>query len=188
MKERRTILNTIAVLTFSTMLMAVQMQTPASTPASGKPAGSSAASKTLTGIVSDSMCGATHMAKDKSPAECTRICAKQGTKYALVVGKKVYTLEGQEADLDKLAGTKATVKGNVMGEMLMVESVAAAKKVVGAGETTARPPHVVSESFPRFPSCWGAMRRHCDGGSRVPAWRTSEPCGGEADVQSFLTF
>ena len=54
---------------------------------------------------------------------------KKGTKYALVVGTKVYTLEGHEAELDKLAGARATVKGSVMGEMVMVESVAAAKKM-----------------------------------------------------------
>ena len=118
MKTRRTVVNTIAFLTFSTMLLAAQMQTPAST---------SAAPKTLTGTVSDSMCGAHHMEKDKSAAECTRECVKKGTKYALVVGKKVYTLDGHEAELDKLAGERATVKGSVMGEMVMVESVAAAK-------------------------------------------------------------
>jgi hypothetical protein len=69
------------------------------------------------------------MAKDKTAAECTRECVKKGTKYALVVGKKVYTLEGHEAELHKLAGERATVKGSMMGEMVMVESVSAAKKV-----------------------------------------------------------
>ena len=83
----------------------------------------------LTGTVSDAMCGAHHMEKDKSAAECTRECVKKGTKYALIVGKKVYTLDGHEAELDKLAGEMATVKGTMMGEMVMVESVAAAKKV-----------------------------------------------------------
>jgi hypothetical protein len=38
-------------------------------------------------------------------------------------------LEGHESELDKLAGERATVKGSVMGEMVMVESVAPAKKV-----------------------------------------------------------
>src|SRR2546430_1799335 len=66
--------------------------------------------KTLTGVVSDAMCGATHMVKDKTAAECTRMCAKSGQKYALVVDKHVYTLEGREAEVDKLAGQKATVK------------------------------------------------------------------------------
>jgi len=126
MKTKRTVVNTIAFLTFSAMLAAAQMQMPASSSASGN--SDSAAPGTLTGIVSDSMCGAHHMAKDKTAAECTRECVKKGTKYALVVGKKVYTLEGHEAELDKLAGERATVKGSMMGEMVMVESVAAAKK------------------------------------------------------------
>jgi len=51
--------------------------------------------KKLTGIVSDAMCGATHMMKDKPAAERLRYCVKQGAKYALVADKKVYTLEGQ---------------------------------------------------------------------------------------------
>lgn len=126
MKTKRTVVNTIAFLAVSAMLMAAQMQMPASSPATGKAA--SAAPRTLTGTVSDAMCGAHHMAKDKSAAECTRECVTKGTKYALVVGKKVYTLDGHEAELDKLAGEKATVKVSVMGEMVLVESVAAAKK------------------------------------------------------------
>jgi hypothetical protein len=55
---------------------------------------------------------------------------KKGTKYALVVGKTVYTLDGHEAELDKLAGARATVKGSVMGEMVIVEPLAAARKAV----------------------------------------------------------
>src|SRR6266566_7197552 len=83
--------------------------------------------KTLTGIVSDAMCGQTHMMKDKPDAECLRYCVKQGTKYALVAGKNVYTLEGHEADLDKYAAQKVTVKGTLKGETMTVESVLPAK-------------------------------------------------------------
>ena len=83
--------------------------------------------KTLTGIVSDAMCGQTHMMKDKPAAECLRYCIKQGTKYALVAGKTVYTLEGHEAELDKYAAQKVTVKGTLKGETLTVESVLPAK-------------------------------------------------------------
>ena len=36
----------------------------------------------LTGVVSDAMCGSTHMMKDKPAAECLRHCVKQGIKYA----------------------------------------------------------------------------------------------------------
>lgn len=85
------------------------------------------AQKTLTGIVSDAMCGATHMMKDKPAAECLRYCVKQGTKYALVADKKVYMLEGHEAELDKYAAQKVSVKGTLKGETLTVESVTSAK-------------------------------------------------------------
>ena len=83
--------------------------------------------KTLTGVVSDAMCGQTHMMKDKPAAECLRYCVKQGTKYALVAGKNVYTLEGHEAELDKYAAQKVTVKGTLKGEILTVVSVVPAK-------------------------------------------------------------
>jgi hypothetical protein len=87
----------------------------------------SGAQKTLTGVVSDAMCGKTHMMKDKSAAECLRYCVKQGNKYALVVGKTVYTLDGHEAELDKYAAQKVTVKGTVKDDTVTVESVAPAK-------------------------------------------------------------
>jgi hypothetical protein len=114
MTKRWRLLSTIAILTFSGVLMA-QMDIAAATPGD-KPKTSNAAPRTLTGIVSGSMCGAHHMEKDKSAAECTRECVKQGTKHALVVGKKVHTLEGHEAELDKVAGMKATVKAELTAE------------------------------------------------------------------------
>ena len=116
--------NAVAFLILSTVLATAQMQMPASPPANSKSAGT----KILTGVVSDSMCSAKHMAKDKSPAECARMCVKQGMKYALVSGDKVYTLEGHEAELDKLAGTRATVKGSVAGDVVNVASVTPAAK------------------------------------------------------------
>jgi len=125
MKNRKLVVNILAFLALYPMLVAAQMQMPSS---ETKPDKSSATPKTLTGIVSDSMCGAHHMAKDKSPAECARMCVKQGMKYALVVGSKVYTLEGHEAELHKLAGEKVTVKGEVTSDTVAVQSVLPAKK------------------------------------------------------------
>ena len=55
------------------------------------------------------------------------LCVKQGTKYALVAEKNVYTLEGHEAELDKYAAQKVTVKGTLKGQSLTVESVIPAK-------------------------------------------------------------
>ena len=118
---------TIIVFVCSTLIATAQMQMPSDKSEDIKSV-QSAEQKTLTGIVSDSMCGAKHMAKDKSAAECTRICVKQGMKYALVAGNHVYTLEGHDSELDKLAGEKATIKGNVNGETVTVESVTPAHK------------------------------------------------------------
>lgn len=83
---------------------------------------------TFTGVISDSMCGGKHMMKDESAAECTRICVKQGSDYALVVGKKVYSLKGKASYLDKYAGEQVTVKGTLSGNTIHAETVAAAKE------------------------------------------------------------
>jgi hypothetical protein len=82
---------------------------------------------TFTGQVSDAMCGAKHMMAGNA-AECTRACIGKGSKYALVVGDKVYTLETKNKSaldsLNKLAGEQATVIGKLKGETIEVSSVA----------------------------------------------------------------
>jgi len=84
--------------------------------------------QTFTGKISDAMCGAQHMMAGASDADCTHACVKQGSKYALVVGDTVYTLEGGDAaTLDKLAGQNATVSGTLKGKTITVASVAPAK-------------------------------------------------------------
>jgi hypothetical protein len=89
-----------------------------------------AASQSYTGIVSDAMCGKKHM-MEGDPAACLRACVQKGSKYALVVGDKVYTLDTEDktalATLDKLANQKATVKGQANGDEIEVTSVSAAK-------------------------------------------------------------
>jgi hypothetical protein len=84
-----------------------------------------AAGKSYTGTVSDAMCGAKHAMGDA--ASCTRACVGKGSKYALVVGDKVYTLETSDkaalATLDKQAGEKATVTGTEKDGTITVASV-----------------------------------------------------------------
>jgi hypothetical protein len=111
-------------LSFVTIMAVVLTAVTAFAQTSAKPA----AAKTLTGVVSDSMCGAKHMAKDKSAADCTRECVKSGSDYALVVGGKVYPLKGDKMELDKYAGQRATVKGTLDGNNVNVQSITAAKK------------------------------------------------------------
>ncbi len=62
------------------------------------------AATTVTGTVTDDMCGAKHMANDKT-----------------------YILAGKTAEVDALAGQKATVTGDLKGNTLTVTSIAAAK-------------------------------------------------------------
>jgi hypothetical protein len=85
------------------------------------------AAQTVTGTVTDAMCGAHHMMKDATPAQCTRECVKQGSDFALVSEGKVYTLKGDKVQLDKLAGQNVTIKGKVNGKTITVDSIAAAK-------------------------------------------------------------
>jgi hypothetical protein len=90
----------------------------------------SAKSASYTGTVSDSMCGAKH-AMPGDDAGCTRACVSKGSKYALVVGDKVYKLETSDkaalATLDKQAGAKVTVMGSEKDDTITVTSVKAAK-------------------------------------------------------------
>jgi hypothetical protein len=88
-----------------------------------------AGKQTLTGEVGDAMCGKAHM--EGAPAECTHTCVSHGSKYALVVGDKIYTLETADktvlAFLDKQAGKNATVTGTVSGTSVEVSTAVAAK-------------------------------------------------------------
>jgi hypothetical protein len=88
-----------------------------------------AGKQTLTGEVGDAMCGRKHM--EGAPADCTRTCVQHGSKYALVVGDKIYSLDTTDkaviAFLDKQAGKNATVTGTVSGDSIEVGTAVAAK-------------------------------------------------------------
>jgi hypothetical protein len=86
-----------------------------------------AANTTLTGVVTDDMCGAKHMMPGKSDAVCTRACVKHGAHFAVLVNDKLYILNGKTAAVDALAGAKATVTGDLSGNVVTVASIAAAK-------------------------------------------------------------
>ena len=89
-----------------------------------------AAGKAFTGKVSDSMCGAKH-AMPGDDAACTRACVSKGSKYALVVGDRVYQLETSDKaaleTLNKQAGAKVTVTGTEKDNTITVSSVKAAQ-------------------------------------------------------------
>lgn len=83
----------------------------------------------FTGEVGDAMCGRKHM--EGTAAECTRTCVQHGSKYALVVGDKIYPLDIADkaalTTLDQQAGKRVTVTGTLQGDEILVSSVAVAK-------------------------------------------------------------
>lgn len=83
-----------------------------------------AGKQTMEGTISDAMCGAKHHLPDA--VKCTLGCTKKGAGFALVVGDKVYKLDGKTDGLDKLAGVKAKVTGTVNGDTITVESASGA--------------------------------------------------------------
>jgi hypothetical protein len=88
-------------------------------------------SQDFAGRVTDAMCGAAQHNMVGKGADCIRGCIRRGSRYALVVGDKVYALDtndkGALAELDKLADHQATVTGQVKGNVIAVASVAEAK-------------------------------------------------------------
>ena len=86
-----------------------------------------AETKTLEGVVGDTMCGVKHQMGDIPAKECTNKCVGMGSQYALIVGDTVYELNGKSSELEKLAGEKAKVTGSVDGKKIKVTSVSAMK-------------------------------------------------------------
>ncbi|HET8667254.1 MAG TPA: hypothetical protein VFM10_04675 [Terriglobales bacterium] len=83
-----------------------------------------AAPRTLTGVITDDMCGKKHdMMPGKPDGDCIRACVKAGSKYALLADDKVYTLKGDTKQFDQLAGKKVKVSGDVTGTTVAVSSV-----------------------------------------------------------------
>ncbi len=90
----------------------------------------SATPTTLTGTVTDTMCGKKHMIAGKSDVECTRECMKSkgNWTYGLVVGDKVYGLSGEAKKLDVFAGQQVKVTGELTGATIAVQTISPAKR------------------------------------------------------------
>jgi len=101
--------------------VAHSLQAPATPPAADQ---SPPATQKISGMITDSKCGAKHAkGSRKSPAECTRACVRGGAKYTLVDGDKIYTLDGKEEQLERVAGERATIEGTLDGSTIKVVSV-----------------------------------------------------------------
>jgi len=87
-----------------------------------------AAAKSITGTVSDSMCGMKHATASSTAADCVEKCVSGGATYVLVSKGKVYQLDAQDK-FKGLGGKSVTVMGTVKGDSIMVTSVAEAKSM-----------------------------------------------------------
>jgi len=93
-----------------------------------------AAPQTLSGQISDSMCGKSHAGMGdmgKNPKDCTAGCVKAGAKYVLVSGEKVYEIKNQNfAALAANAGASVQLTGDVDkdGKTITVTRIAPAGK------------------------------------------------------------
>lgn len=82
--------------------------------------------ETYEGMLTDTRCGAQHSsAVGMSASSCVRVCVHSGEHFALVDGEKMYSLEGQEAALKRLAGERVKIVGALNGSILSVTSVSA---------------------------------------------------------------
>ena len=87
------------------------------------------AAQTFTGVVTDQMCGKDHAMMKVSPeAKCVVECVKAGSKYALLVGDKVYVLSDQQTPA-KFAAKKVKVTGTLTEKTntIKVDSMVEAK-------------------------------------------------------------
>ena len=82
-----------------------------------------AATHTIDGVISDTMCGKKHMLAGKTAAECIQVCIKDKSNFALVAGDKVYTLSGKPQTIASFAGKHVLVEGAVKENMITVTSI-----------------------------------------------------------------
>ena len=86
--------------------------------------GTVATGQTFAGMITDSRCGARHQRNsDKTSAECVRSCVRNGAGYVLVDGERIYALQGDSMQLEKLAGERVNVTGMREGDTIRVKAV-----------------------------------------------------------------
>jgi hypothetical protein len=88
--------------------------------------GAKATETTMTGWISDSNCGAKNA--NAEGAGCAKSCIKGGAKAVLVVGEKVYTINGDAKLYMDRAGQLLDVTGVVDGDTIKISKIGPAAK------------------------------------------------------------
>ena len=107
--------------------------------------GAFAASRTLTGTISDSLCGASHKAMAAhhsgrvTDADCSAACVKAGGKYVFLSDGKVYTIANQpQKDLAANVGKTVQLTGDLQGTTITVAKVTTSTMKTPAAPTGLR--------------------------------------------------
>ena len=89
-----------------------------------------AAERTLSGKISDSMCGRSHKSAIEhagakiSDHDCVIACVEKGAKYVFVSGGKVYNIENQDLpELKEHAGHDVKLTGEVTGDTIKLPRI-----------------------------------------------------------------
>jgi hypothetical protein len=88
-----------------------------------------AAEQSWSGQISDSLCKAKHEeaaegAGKMADHDCTVSCVRGGSKYVLLADGKVYQIANQAmSDLEKYAGEKVRVTGELKGDAIQISKI-----------------------------------------------------------------
>lgn len=82
-----------------------------------------AATQTVDGVVSDSMCEKTHMMPGKTAAQCVEECITAKSSYVLVAGNKIYALAAKPQTIAPFAGKHVQVQGEIKNNTIAVSAI-----------------------------------------------------------------
>ncbi len=114
----------VLALTFTSVAFAQkQSKKP---PAKNLYTDSDSPTQTFAGMITDSYCGARHDKNlNRTSTDCARFCVHNGAKYALIDGEKTYQLQGNVMGIQRFAGQRARITGQLNGDAISVASIRA---------------------------------------------------------------
>ncbi len=92
-----------------------------------------ASAETLTGRISDAMCGRSHdtmteHGKKMTDKQCTQACVEHGSAYVFVTRDKILKVANQDfSGLKTFAGDTVKVTGDIKGDTITVAKIEKAK-------------------------------------------------------------
>ena len=113
----------VTALALAIIFASVTIMSAAAQPAEQPSTPEAAPVRTFSGVITDAHCGAKHKLRDEAPADCTRICVRDGSRYVLVDGEKIYELRADIVQLNRMAGERVTITGSLRGNTVEVTAM-----------------------------------------------------------------